>query len=91
MSTFIFINHQQSLRASDTIAGKHSFKEIADSVGVNVDKFRADNHIFNSKSFLDDCSHKHQKTDFGEARKMSCCLNGFFIGNGILLEAFLVV
>ena len=46
VSTYIHINHQTSLYTGDTLQGKHSFEEFASSVGVKVDEYRADNHIF---------------------------------------------
>ena len=63
-TSYIHINHQASLRAGDTLYGKHSFKQFASSVGIDIQEYCADNHIFNAKAFLDDCEARNQQIDF---------------------------
>ena len=58
---YIHINHQLYLCAGDTLQGKLSFEDAASSVGADIDKYRADNHIFNSTEYLADSSCRNFK------------------------------
>ena len=64
MSTFIYLNHQESLQAGDTLRSKHAFENTAEQMGVEISEYRADNHIFNSKAYRADCEDLKQKLDF---------------------------
>ena len=64
MSTYIYINHQTSLQAGDTLTGKHDFEDFAHSIGVTIESYRGDNHIFNSKAYKQDCADLNQTIDF---------------------------
>ena len=64
MSTLIHITHQTTTCVSDTLASKHSFESFAATSGVHISAYRADNHIFNAKGFLDDCAALDQVIDF---------------------------
>ena len=63
-STLIHVNHQSSTCVSDTLRSKHSFENFAATSGVQIKDYRADNHIFNAKDFLDDCADLNQNIDF---------------------------
>ena len=63
-STVMHCNHQVSLQAGDTIAGKHKVEEFYQSIGSPIQSFRGDNQIFNSAEFLDDCARSHQTVNF---------------------------
>ena len=64
MSSYVFINHQESLQTGDTLRGKHAFEDHAEQMGVNILGYRADNHIFNSKSYQADCEQQNQKMNY---------------------------
>ena len=64
MSTYIHINHQTTLQAGDTLTGKHEFEDFAHSIGVTIESYRGDNHIFNSKAYKQDCADLNQSIDF---------------------------
>ena len=63
-STIIYACHQVSFVACNTIAGKHLLDQFSASVGVNVQGYHADNHIFNSKEYIQDCELRGQKIKF---------------------------
>ena len=64
-SGLIFIHHQVSLAAEDTLRGKVAFERFADEHGVsNIQQYHADNGIFQAQAFKDDCLKKEQAIDF---------------------------
>jgi hypothetical protein len=50
-STFIFINHQLTTSASDTIRGKLLLEREAADVGVSIKGYHTDNGVFSSNEF----------------------------------------
>ena len=64
MSSYIYLHHQESLQTGDTLRGKHAFEEFASKFGTDVLGYRADNKIFNSKDFKNDCEDLRQTLDF---------------------------
>ena len=60
----IFVRHQVSLGASDTIASKHSVEREARSQGIIVKKYRADNGIFSSEAFEHEVEEHLQRITF---------------------------
>ena len=60
----IFIRHQVSLGASDTIASKHSVEHEASSHCVIIKKFHADNCIFDSGAFELKVEENNQQITF---------------------------
>jgi hypothetical protein len=52
-STRIFLQHQMTLAAQETIETKLTFERDASQAGVQVKSYRTDNGIFTSKEFLD--------------------------------------
>ena len=38
----------------DTLRGEHKLETFAESVGVEIKSYRADNQIFNSEEYLED-------------------------------------
>ena len=63
-STVMHCHHQVSTRVGDTIEGKHKVEEFYESIGYPIKAFRADNQIFNSEAFLDDCARSNQTMNF---------------------------
>jgi hypothetical protein len=60
----IFLHHQVSLRAGETLVGKRIFEREAHQCGFRVKKYHGDNGIFSSNEFRSDCLHKDQILDF---------------------------
>ncbi len=50
-SGFLYVRHQTSLNACETISSKRAFERVCGENGVKVKKFRADNHPFGSEAF----------------------------------------
>ena len=65
-STVIRITHQSSTCAGDTICSKNNFKSFAATSSVQIKEYRANIHIFNTKTYLEDCTAKDQPIDFCE-------------------------
>jgi hypothetical protein len=63
-SSFIFLVHQVSLRAGETVQAKHAFEQYASEFGVRFKRFRADNTPFNSATFQDDLRAHNQSITF---------------------------
>eukprot|EP00804_Cyclotella_cryptica_P008162 CCRYP_004639-RA/>CCRYP_004639-RA protein AED:0.41 eAED:0.32 QI:0/0/0/0.66/1/1/3/0/424 len=55
-STFIYIHHQLTTAASDTICGKMLLESEAADVGVTIRQFHSDNGVFSSKEFREHCT-----------------------------------
>jgi hypothetical protein len=60
----IYLRHQVSLRAGETVRVKQAFKQFAKQNGVKIKSYRADNLPFNSKEFRDDLALHDQTIDF---------------------------
>ena len=63
-SGFVFHLHQVSLRALDTINGKHALERFAHQFGIDIKHYHADNGIFTCKYWERDCIAKSQHTTF---------------------------
>ena len=59
-SGFLFVRNQVSLRASETLRGKHKFKRYAATCGVNVTSYRGDNGVFRSREYVADLRRQKQ-------------------------------
>ena len=58
----IFVHHQTSLSAHETILAKQAFEREAALCGFTVKKYRTDNGVFTSKAYEESLS-EHQYTD----------------------------
>ena len=63
-SGFIKIVNQVSLRAEETITGKHSFERYARTCGVTIAAYRGDNGIFKSATYKADLTRQNQTIQF---------------------------
>jgi len=63
-SAFIFIRHQVSLRAGETLRAKAAFERIALEHGVRVKGYLADNVPFAAKEFVADITQKNQTIEY---------------------------
>jgi transposase InsO family protein len=63
-SGFIFVQHQKSTSAEDTIRGKLLVEREARDVGVKIKKYHSDNGVFASKEFKDHCTSLEQDLTF---------------------------
>jgi hypothetical protein len=61
---FTFIRNQISLRAGETLLGKHALERFANQFGVQVQNYHADNHPFGSHKFREDCALQEQGLTF---------------------------
>ena len=66
-SGFIFVRNQTTLNAGDALMSKELFEEYADSFGVMIKRYRADNNPFQAKDFLANIEAKQQQIDFSAA------------------------
>jgi transposase InsO family protein len=60
----IFVRHQISLRAGESLVAKHELERWASQFGVNIKRFHSDNGIFKSIEFLEDLRRHDQEIDF---------------------------
>ena len=63
-SQFIFVFNQVSLRIGETLQGKTAFEQFADSAGVKIKHYRADNAPFGAKEFRDNLELSGQTIDY---------------------------
>ena len=63
-SGYIYLHHQVSLRAGDTLQGKHAFEQFADQYGIKLKAFHADNHPFGKTEITDDIKLQDQTISF---------------------------
>jgi hypothetical protein len=63
-STRIFIKHQVSLKAGETIQAKRLFEKDASQYGITVKHYHADNGIFDTQQFLEEIDKHHQTIEF---------------------------
>ena len=52
------------LRTGDDLQGKYKLEKFAELVGVQIQNYRADNDIFNSKTYLDGCKEQTHNMTF---------------------------
>ena len=65
LSSFhIWLKHQVSLSASDTIQAKILFEQFALNTGVSIQRYHADNGVFKSQAFLEELTKKCQTLTF---------------------------
>jgi hypothetical protein len=60
----VFVHHQSSLRASDTLIGKRLLERTANQYGIKIKRYHADNGTFASQEFGNDCEAKSQQLSF---------------------------
>ena len=60
-SGYMSIHHQVSLRAGETIVGKHKFENFAAEFGIKIKGYHADNMPFTAKEFIDDIELQQQQ------------------------------
>eukprot|EP00804_Cyclotella_cryptica_P004235 CCRYP_014567-RA/>CCRYP_014567-RA protein AED:0.52 eAED:0.62 QI:0/0/0/1/0/0/2/0/234 len=63
-STFLFIYHQLTTAASDTIRGKMLLESEAADVGVTIKQYHSDNGVFISAEFREHCTRLGQTLCF---------------------------
>ena len=63
-SSLIFVNHQVSLNASETLRGKHLFERESLSCGVEIHGYRTDMGVYKSKEFQDDLLQREQTINY---------------------------
>ena len=63
-SGFMYVNHQVSLNAAETIQGKHQFEREAMHCGRGVTHYRGDNGVYKSEAFLKDLESRKQTMKF---------------------------
>ena len=63
-STKIFIRHQVSLRAGETIVSKRLFEQECKQYGITVNHYHADHGVFDAEEFLDEVNKNGQTIDF---------------------------
>lgn len=61
---FVFVKHQVSLRAGDTVMSKRAFEAELNTYGVRVEAYHSDNAPFNAAEFRADIEAKGQKLSF---------------------------
>ena len=59
----VFLRHQISLRAGETLLGKRAFERETQAAGFRVKKYHGDNGIFTSEAWRNDCLSKEQELD----------------------------
>jgi len=77
---YSFSSLQTSLDGEQTLAAKLSFESHADTCGIKVEKYRADNGRFAEKSFIDAVRETQQKIEY--------CGVGAHHQNGIIERHF---
>ena len=61
---FVFVRHQTSTSAQETIRSKMLLEREARDVGVSIKKYHSDNGVFSSKEFRSHCEELNQKLSF---------------------------
>ena len=59
-SGFIFVSHQITLNAGETVRSKRAWESYAADFGINIKSYHCDNFPFNSEEFKADLAAKHQ-------------------------------
>ncbi len=63
-SGFIYLHNQVSLRAGETLQGKHAFERFSLAHGVRLKAFRADNHPYRADEFVKDLELQGQSITY---------------------------
>ena len=63
-STKLYIRHQVSLRAGETVVSKRMFEQDCKQHGVNVKHYHADNGVFDTAEFMEEINKHEQTIDF---------------------------
>ena len=63
-SGYIYLHHQVSLQAGDTLQGKHAFEQFADQYVIKLKAFHADSHPFGKTEIMDDIKLQDQTISF---------------------------
>ena len=63
-SNYIYVVHQVTFNASDTINAKVQFEQHARDVGVTVDAYHTDNGIYKSRAFTEELANNYQSIRF---------------------------
>ena len=63
-SGFVAVDTQVSLNAAETLRSKSKFERDAHRSGIKILSYRADNGVYRSKEFMEDCKMKNQPIDF---------------------------
>jgi hypothetical protein len=56
----VFVQHQVSLGAAETIRGKHLFERVAGTCGVSIRNYRGDNGVFKAAEYVKDLNDRGQ-------------------------------
>ena len=59
-SHYVFVNHQVSLNAAETVESKLKFEREALQHGVSIDAFHTDNGVFKSQEFMKELTKSNQ-------------------------------
>ncbi|GFH50753.1 hypothetical protein CTEN210_07229 [Chaetoceros tenuissimus] len=60
----VFITHQVSLKAEETLVFKRNLERDAADCGFEIQRYHADNGVFAAKAFMEDCINKDQKLQY---------------------------
>ena len=60
----VFITHQVSLKADETLVFKRKLEQDAADCGFDIKRYHADNGVFAAKAFMEDCDNKNQKLQY---------------------------
>ena len=63
-TSFRYVHLMRRLDGKETIEAKHAFERLANSHGVKIKGYRADNGRFADTSFKEDCLHQNQVLTF---------------------------
>ena len=63
-TTTIYIQHQVSLKAGETVVSKRMFEQDCKQHGVHVQHYHADNGVFDTQEFMDKINKHEQTIDF---------------------------
>ena len=63
-SGHVFVHHQVSLNMGETLKGIKKFEQLADSNGIKIKSYHADNQPFDDKTFRKHCNANGQDLDF---------------------------
>jgi hypothetical protein len=63
-SDFTHVHLMKSQDGDEVLAAKQSFEATADSHGIRVKHYHADNGIFAAKQWMDNCRDSHQGVTF---------------------------
>jgi transposase InsO family protein len=63
-SGFVFVGHQRTTSAEETIRSKVLVEQAAKDAGFKIKKYHSDNGIFSSKEFKQHCKSQDQEQSF---------------------------